>query len=175
MVRKIIGKLESWSPALFVGWNSLDFDELLIRQALYKTLHNPYLTSRVGNSRSDVMRIVQACSLFAPDALVFPVGEDGQRIFRLSQVAPANGFEHDLAHEAVSDVEATIHLCRLICEKAPSVWSAFMRFSKKAAVTDYIGQEPVFCISDFLFRQALFPSRHYHWSKPRKQSRVVFI
>jgi exodeoxyribonuclease-1 len=151
MVRSIFAKLDSWSPALFVGWNSIDFDENMIRQALYKTLHNPYLTSRVGNSRSDVMRIVQACSLFAPDALVFPVGDDGEKIFKLAQVAPANGYTHDLAHDAMSDVEATIYLCRLLLERAPTVWSSFMRFSKKAAVVDYISDERVFCVTDFYF------------------------
>ncbi len=151
MVRAIFAKLDAWSPALFVGWNSIDFDEHLIRQALYKTLHRPYLTSRVGNSRSDVMRIVQACSLFAPDALVSPVGDNGERIFKLSRVAPANGYNHDLAHDAMSDVEATIHICRLVLDKAPSVWSSFMRFSKKAAVVDYISDERVFCVADFYF------------------------
>ena len=58
MVRAIRAKLLSWSPALFIGWNSIECDENLVRQALYKTLHNPYLTNRDGNSRSDVMRIV---------------------------------------------------------------------------------------------------------------------
>jgi len=79
MVRAIREKLLSWSPTLFIGWNSIKFDEDLIRQALYKTLHNPYLTNSTGNSRSDAMRILQACSIFAPDALVFPIG-DGQWI-----------------------------------------------------------------------------------------------
>lgn len=151
MVRAISEKMHAWSPALFVGWNSVDFDERLIRQAFYMTLHNPYLTSREGNSRSDVMRIVQACSLFAPNALNLPTGPNGRIIFKLDQVAPANGFKHDRAHDAMGDVEATIFLCRLIMERAPEVWSTFMRFSTKAAVTDYIKEESVFCMTDFYF------------------------
>jgi exodeoxyribonuclease-1 len=151
MVRAICGKLQAWSPALFVGWNSIDFDEHLIRQSLYKTLHNPYFTNRDGNSRSDVMRIVQACSLFAPDALIFPTGPNGEKIFKLDHIAPANGFAHDRAHDAMGDVEATIFLCRLIIAKAPDIWSAFMRFSTKAAVTDYIKVESVFSMNDFYF------------------------
>jgi exodeoxyribonuclease-1 len=151
MVRAIRAKLLSWCPALFVGWNSIKFDEGLLRQAFYMTLHKPYLTNSDGNSRSDVMRIVQACSLHSPDALTFPTDENGQIIFKLDQVAPENGFKHDRAHDAMGDVEATIFLCRLLMAKAPDVWSAFMRFSKKAAVVDYIGGEPVFCLSDFYF------------------------
>lgn len=151
MVRAIRAKLLSWSPALFMGWNSMEFDEDLIRQALYKTLHPPYLTNSGGNNRSDVMRIVQACNLFAPDALVFPIGEKGQKIFKLDQIAPANGFIHDRAHDAMGDVEATIFLCRLLLEKAPDIWSSFMRFSAKPAVVEYITDESIFCLNNYFF------------------------
>jgi exodeoxyribonuclease-1 len=151
MVRSVCAKLESWSPALFLGWNSIEFDEKLVRQALYKTLHNPYLTNRAGNSRSDVMRIAQACSLFAANALEFPADDKGQKVFKLDRIAPANGFKHDLAHDAMGDVEATIFLCRRLLKKAPHIWSSFMRFSTKAAVVDYITDERVFCVSDFFF------------------------
>lgn len=151
MVRAIRAKLLSWSPALFVGWNTIEFDENLIRQALYKTLHNPYLTNRDGNTRSDAMRMVQACSIFAPAALKLPTGEGGKKVFKLDRVAPANGFKHDQAHNAMGDVEATIFLCRLLIEKAPDIWSSFMRFSTKAAVADYVTDERVFCVSDIFF------------------------
>jgi len=151
MVRAIREKLLSWSPTLFIGWNSIKFDEDLIRQALYKTLHNPYLTNSTGNSRSDAMRILQACSIFAPDALVFPIGDAGKQVFKLDVIAPANGFAHDRAHDAVGDVEATIFLCRLLQEKAPQIWSSFMRFSKKASVVDFINDERIFCLSEYYY------------------------
>ncbi|HXN51411.1 MAG TPA: exonuclease domain-containing protein [Candidatus Acidoferrum sp.] len=151
MVRIIRAKLLSWSPALFIGWNSIAFDEDLVRQALYKTLHNPYLTNRDGNTRSDLMRIAQACSIFAPAALKFPTDEEGQKVFDLDRVASANGFKHNRAHTAMGDVEAMMFLCRLIIEKAPDIWSSFMRFSTKAAVVNYITEERVFCVSDYYF------------------------
>lgn len=149
MVRAIREKLVSWSPSLFIGWNSIKFDEDLMRQALYKTLHNPYLTNTAGNSRSDAIRIVQACSVYAPEAIALPVNGEGRKLFKLDQVAPLNGFNHERAHDAVCDVEAIVHICQLIMEKAPHVWSSFMRFSKKATVEDYIAAERIFCVSDF--------------------------
>src|SRR3989442_7225128 len=39
MVRTIREKLLSWPPPLFIEWNSIQFDEGLVRQALYITLH----------------------------------------------------------------------------------------------------------------------------------------
>jgi exodeoxyribonuclease I len=151
MVRAIRAKLLSWSPALFIGWNSLEFDEDLVRMALYKTLHNPYLTNRDGNSRSDAMRMAQACSLFLPNALTIPVDGEGKMVFKLDHIAPANGFAHSHVHDAMGDVEATIFLCRHLIERAPEIWSSFMRFSTKAAVVDYINDEVMFCLSEFYF------------------------
>jgi exodeoxyribonuclease-1 len=154
MMRTIRAKLLLWSPAVFVGYSSLNFDEHLFRQALYKTLHPPYLTNTGGNSRSDALRMVQAALLFAPNAIAYPIGDDGQTVFKLDRLAPANGFDHSNAHDALGDVEATIHLCRLLMEHAPDVWSSFMRFSRKAAVIDYVSSERIFCLSDFYFGRA---------------------
>lgn len=151
MMRQIQETLASWSPALFLGYNSIEFDEHLLRHSLYKTLHLPYLTNTNGNSRSDVMRMVQATHLFCPDAITIPRGANGKYSFKLDQVAPANGFGHANAHDALADVEATIFLCRLVSESAPEVWSSFMRFSRKAAVADHLASEPIFCFSDFYF------------------------
>jgi exodeoxyribonuclease-1 len=151
MIRAIRAKLTEWSPAIFVGHNSLRFDEYLFRQALYKTLHNPYLTNTNGNCRSDSLRMVQAVARFMPGALVIPTDEYGNHVFKLDRLAPANGFDHNAAHDAVADVEATIHMCRLISECAPEHWSSFLRFSQKAAVNDFCLEEELFLYADFYF------------------------
>ena len=48
MVRQVLAKFQSWSPATFIGYNTIDFDEQLLRQALYQTLHDPYITNKNG-------------------------------------------------------------------------------------------------------------------------------
>ena len=151
MMRKLHEKLTSWSPSLFIGWNTIDFDERLLRQAFYKTLHDPYQTVRNGNNRTDALRIAQACSIFGPHALKYPVNKKGAKVFRLDQLAPLNGFAHDNAHDAMGDVKATVFICRMMKEAAPDVWSSFMRFSTKAAVLDYVSEETAFCFTDFYF------------------------
>lgn len=157
MICAIRSKMLSWSPALFVGYNSLDFDEHLMRQAYYQTLHPPYLTNTNGNSRSDVMRMVQAASIYNPNCLTVPLNDKGKPTFRLDQIAPANGFDHKNAHDALADVEATIHMCRVLSERAPEIWSTFMRFSQKAAVVDYIASEDIYCLSEFYY------GKHFSW------------
>jgi exodeoxyribonuclease-1 len=151
MMCQVNAKCRAWSPGVFLGYNSIRFDEELLRQAFYKTLHPLFLTNTERNVRSDVMRMVQAASIFGPAALIIPEAEDGKLVFKLDQLAPANGFAHEDAHDAMGDVLATIHMCRLLMERAPEVWSGFMRFSQKAAAADFMDTETVFSFSDVYF------------------------
>jgi exodeoxyribonuclease-1 len=137
-MRAIGEKLRDWSPACFAGYNSLAFDERLLRQAFYQTLQPTYLTNTGGNTRADIYRMVQAATIHAPDALELPVDEAGRPSRRLDALAPANGFNHADAHEALSDVEATIFIARLIRDRAPVLWSDMMEMATKAHVTDRV-------------------------------------
>jgi len=149
MVRTIKTKLEQWSPGVFIGYNSLSFDEHLLRQALYKTLNNPYLTNTNGNCRADSLRIIQAVSFLEPNILSVPIGVRGQPTFKLDRLAPANGFTHTAAHDAIGDVEAMIYMCRLLAERAEGLWSNFVRFAQKASVLDFAETNVVFLLTDF--------------------------
>jgi len=149
MVRKIREQLQKWSPSLFLGWNSIRFDEDLLRQAFYKTLHAPYLTNTSGNSRSDALRLAQACSIHAPGCLKVPVNAFGHASFALHATARENGLNLRHTHDAMADVEATLFLCRQVYERAAPIWSTFMRFATKAAVIDYLKNEPTFCVSTY--------------------------
>lgn len=154
MVRAIQAKLEEWSPAVFIGHNSLRFDEHLLRQALYKTLHAPYLTNTNGNCRTDSLRMIQAVNLFKPGTLSIPADSKDKPIFKLDRLASANGFDHYTAHDAMGDVEATIHMCRLLMERADDHWSNFVRFAQKATVLDFVEEEKVFSLTEFYYGKA---------------------
>ena len=56
----IAQKLREWSPAIFIGHNTLAFDEPLLGQAFYQTLQPLYLTNTNGNQRADVLRLPEA-------------------------------------------------------------------------------------------------------------------
>lgn len=161
MVRAIKAKLDEWSPAIFVGHNSMTFDEHLLRQALYKTLHAPYLTNTNGNSRSDSLRIMQAINLYQPGVLSVPTDEKGRPTFKLDKLAPANGHNHVAAHDAMGDVEAMIHMCRITADRAEEHWSNFVRYAQKAAVLDFAEQDEVFSLTDIFF------GRTYSWMVTR--------
>ncbi len=148
MIRKIRDTLLAWSPATFIGFNSMSFDENLLRQALFQTLHPAYLTNTNGNARSDVLRVAHAASAYTPDALVVPTDDHGRQVFRLDRLALANGHHHDGAHEAMADVVATMYVARLIRNRAPDIWKAMDRAVTKNAVKKYVATESVFSLTE---------------------------
>jgi exodeoxyribonuclease-1 len=154
MVRAIRQRLLSWSPSIFVGYNSIRFDEEMLLHALFQTLHPAYLTSNHSNSRADVWGLVMAAAAVSPACLNVPIGPEGRPIFRLEQLALANGVAHEQAHDALSDVIATLELCRLVHQRSPELWQRFVRFSKKATVADFVEAEDGFMLTEFFANQA---------------------
>jgi exodeoxyribonuclease-1 len=149
MITLIRDRLLTWSPSIFVGYNSISFDEELLRSALFQTLHDPYLTNKNGNCRADALTLVRLASVYAPECLEIPCDDRGSAIFKLDQLAPANGFNHANAHDALADVEATIHLARCVKERSPECWSRFVRFASKPAALAFIEDEEVFVLTEF--------------------------
>lgn len=154
MVRAIQGTLLAWSPSVFVGYNSIRFDEEMLRHALFQTLHPAYLTSKNGNCRADALGLMMAAATLSPACLVVPLGPEGRPTFRLDQLASANDLTHDQAHDAMADVVATLGLCRFVRERAPELWQRFIRFSKKATVGDFVESEDGFFLTEFFSNQA---------------------
>ncbi len=161
MVIKIHEKFASWSPAFFIGFNSITFDEHLLRQAFYKTLHPIYLTNTGGNARCDAMRLLQATSVFAQNAISVPTSETNRRTFRLDRVARANGFDQGNAHDAMCDVQATIHLCRRLANRAPNLWSSAIRLSRKNCNSRLYRSRASLLPDRFLFWSALLSYCYY--------------
>ena len=87
--RKIRVKFLDSSPATFIGYNSIGFDEDFLRQGFFQTLQPVYLTNTKGNSRGDLLKFVHATAIYAPGALTIPTNENGDPVYRLDQLAPA--------------------------------------------------------------------------------------
>ena len=149
MMLQIAEKLRAWSPAKFTGYNTLSFDEPLLRQAFYQTLQPVYLTNTNGNQRADVLRLAQATAALTPNAMAVPISDKGKPTLRLDTLAPANGFAHENAHDALADVEATIYMARLIRDRAPAVWNALMPLVDKGEVTARLNTSEPKCIVEY--------------------------
>jgi exodeoxyribonuclease-1 len=154
MVGDIRRTLISWSPSIFVGFNSIRFDEEMLRHALFQSLYPAYLTSNHRNCRADALSLVMAADAVSPAQLVVPISDEGRRTFRLQHLAAANGVAHARAHDAMSDALATVELCRLVYQRSPELWQRFVRFSNKATVADFVDAEDGFVLTEFFGGEA---------------------
>ena len=100
----------------------------------------PQQTLRDGSNEADfAKRIYQemstpnTCSLgfnsirfddevASPDGINWPTREDGTPSFKLEHLTKENDISHENAHDALSDVHATIALAKLIKEKQPRLF-----------------------------------------------------
>jgi exodeoxyribonuclease I len=149
MVCEIARTLAAWCPATFLGFNSIRFDEEFLRQAFYQCLHPVFLTNTNGNARADVLNLMRAAATLHPSVIRPGVESDGRPSYRLSSLAAANGIVAGKVHDAAADVDAMLALCRIVRAGAPDLWSAFLRFSSKAAVVDLVHDEDAFAYFDF--------------------------
>ncbi|WP_248799824.1 exodeoxyribonuclease I [Pseudomonas sp. MWU13-2105] len=120
------------------GYNTLRFDDEVTRYSLYRNFFDPYAREwQGGNSRWDLIDVVRATYALRPQGIVWPE-EDGRVTLRLERLSAANGIDHGHAHEALSDVRATIALARLIREKQPKLYDWLFQLRGKQRVMDQI-------------------------------------
>ena len=133
--QKLSKLLERWAPAIWVGYNTIKFDEEVLRQAFYQNLsHNVYATQFNGNTRFDILPAVYAVRVKDPELLHWPEDDAGRVSFKLDRLAPTNGFNNHNAHDALGDVEATIHIARKIAAGNPSLWKELLSNAQKSEV-----------------------------------------
>ena len=134
-----------------VGYNSLRFDDEVTRHTLYRNLRDPYAREwQNGNSRWDIIDMVRLTYALRPEGINWPKKEDGSPSFKLEELTTANGIAHESAHDAMSDVEATIAMAKLIKEKQPKLFEFVVQNKDKhsaRAMLDTAGMKPVFHIS----------------------------
>ena len=111
---KLADLFEHWGPAVFIGHNTIGFDEDFLRQLFYQSLLPVYVTNTRGNSRADTLLMIQAFAAVHGDKFEIPVNERGRQVFKLEHLAIANGFGAFRAHDALADVEATVFLAQLM-------------------------------------------------------------
>ena len=134
-----------------VGYNSIRFDDEVTRYALYRNFYDAYAREyQNGNSRWDIIDMVRLTHALRPEGIEWPRGEDGAVSFRLELLTQANGIGHAAAHDALSDVEATIALARLIRDKQPRLFDYALKMRSKQAVLaelDMAAMKPVLHVS----------------------------
>ena len=117
------------------GFNSIRFDDEFTRYSLYRNFLDPYAREwQNDNSRWDVIDLFRMAHALRPQGMNWPESETGTPVFRLEELTRANGVGHETAHDAVSDVLATIEMVRKQRAAQPKLYDYLFRLRRKQEV-----------------------------------------
>ena len=120
------------------GYNNIRFDDEFTRNTLYRNFYNAYAHEwQHGNSRWDIIDTVRLTRALRPEGITWPE-QDGRPSIRLELLTRANNITHEAAHDAMSDVYATIAVAKLIKEKQPRLYNYIYNLRKKTEVSKLI-------------------------------------
>jgi exodeoxyribonuclease-1 len=151
MLTQVEQKFREWSPATFLGYSSINFDDEVIRKEFFKSLRKPYLTNTDGNVRHDALNIVRAAFAIDDDVLKTELNPKGNKSMKLESLARLNGFESAGAHSALFDTELTVKVLDLIKQKQPTLWQEYFKTSSKVIVENLIKQEKIFTLNEYFY------------------------
>lgn len=125
-----------------VGYNTVRFDDEFMRAILWRNFYDPYEWEwKDGRSRWDMLDVVRLVRALRPEGINWPFRDDGVPTNRLELITKLNGLEHTHAHDALSDVYATIAVARLIKDKQPKMFNYLLKMRDKREVAKLVNLE----------------------------------
>jgi len=123
-----------------VGYNSIRFDDEFTRFLFWRNLIDPYAREWQHQcGRWDLMDVLRLCHALRPEGINWPKKPDGRPSFKLEDLTRANGIAHEAAHDALSDVRATLALARLLRDRQPRLFEFALGLRNKKRVLDELG------------------------------------
>ncbi len=118
-----------------VGYNSIRFDDEVTLHLFWRCLIDPYAREWQNEcGRWDLLDVVRCTWALRPEGIEWPKHDDGRPSFKLEHLTRANGLAHEAAHDALSDVRATISMARLVKARQPRLWDFCLRLRRKDEV-----------------------------------------
>ncbi|MBO7131642.1 exodeoxyribonuclease I [Candidatus Saccharibacteria bacterium] len=134
---------EIFTPGtIAVGFNTVRFDDEFMRATFWRNFHEPYEWEwKDERSRWDILDVVRLTRALRPEGINWPFTEDGKATNRLELITKLNGVSHEHAHDALSDVFATIAVAKLIKEKQPKLFNYLLKMRNKNEVKKLVNLE----------------------------------
>jgi len=130
----------AWPGTVGVGYNTIRFDDEITRFMFWRNLIDPYGREWQNDcGRWDLLDVVRTAYALRPEGIQWPTKPDGKPSFKLTDLTAANGLVHESAHDALSDVHATIALARLIKTAQPKLFDFCFGLHKKDRVMAELG------------------------------------
>ena len=136
---KIFNSEVALPGTIFTGYNTIRFDDEFMRYSHYRNLYDPYEWQwRDERSKWDLLDLVRITRALRPEGIKWPFDDDGKPSNRLGMLTSINELEHENAHDALSDVRASIDLARLIHAKHPKLFNYSLANRSKQKVAELV-------------------------------------
>ncbi len=123
-----------------VGYNTIRFDDEITRFMFWRNLIDPYAREWQNDcGRWDLLDVARTAYALRPEGIEWPVNAEGKPSFKLTDLSAANGLLHEAAHDALSDVRASIALARLLKTAQPKLFDFCFGLHKKDRVMAELG------------------------------------
>lgn len=133
---------------IFLGYNTLRFDDEFMRYLHYRNFYDPYEWHWCDDcSRWDLLDVVRMTRALRPEGIQWPFTEEGKPTNRLELITKLNGIDHYAAHDALSDVHATIAVARLIRDKHRKLFDYLLDCRHKKVVKELVRRDQPFVYS----------------------------
>lgn len=141
---------------IFVGFNNIRFDDEFIRFGLYRNFYDAYEWQwKDGSSKWDILDVVRITRALRPDGIAWPFASDGKPTNRLELLSALNKLDHNNAHDALSDVMATIDVAKLIRNKQPKLFEYMLSVRGKRDVEKLVDSGET-----FVYVSGMYSSEH---------------
>jgi exodeoxyribonuclease I len=155
---KLFYKEVAKPDTIFVGFNNIRFDDEFMRFLNYRNFYDAYEWAWLdGSSRWDILDIVRTARALKPQGIEWPFATDGRPTNSLGYLTSVNKLTHDAAHDALSDVHATIAVAKLVRDKQPKLFDYLLSVRKKDKVRGIVDSK-----KPFMYTSGRFPSKYLH-------------
>ena len=150
-LHKIIKK---WSPCIWIGWNSVGFDFIMLQKENYKSLFPPYVLNTNSNEQADFLPVARSSKLFFPKSINTNFSEKKNPVFQLESLSIINDIKVKQFHTAISDCEACLGVMRLIKKNAEQIYNDSFNTTSKHKVFNILEKEKVFTTVFYYYGKA---------------------
>lgn len=138
---KIFHEVIAIPDTIFVGFNTIRFDDEFMRYLHYRNFYDPYEWQwQDRRSKWDLLDVVRMTRALRPEGIKWPFDSSGKPSNRLGLLSSMNGLDHANAHDALSDVRATIAVARLIRSNQPKLFDFLLKLRDKREAAKLVNQ-----------------------------------